>query len=122
MKRNDWYLALIVIVIALFLWGARQFLITEAGTEITVTRAGQVIGVYSLAKDDTLSFVSENGDSNILIIQDKEARMSEADCPDGLCVKQGAISARGESIICLPHKLVIEVTKGMDAGVDAVVQ
>ena len=43
-------------------------------------------------------------------IQDGQVFISEADCPDGLCVNTGKISKTGQTIICLPHKLVIEIT------------
>ncbi len=36
--------------------------------------------------------------------------MDKADCPDKLCVKQGKISKSGESIICLPHKVVVKIS------------
>ena len=39
-----------------------------------------------------------------------------------LCVKQGKISKDGQSIICLPHRLVITVRKGEKSGVDTVAQ
>ena len=49
--------------------------------------------------------------------------MEDADCPDRLCVKQGRIKKVGESIVCLPHKVVIEIVgEKEEAGVDAVTQ
>lgn len=38
--------------------------------------------------------------------------MISATCPDHLCIKQGAINKKGQSIICLPHKLIVEVVSG----------
>lgn len=35
--------------------------------------------------------------------------IEDADCPDKICLKQGFINKPGQSIICLPHKLVIEI-------------
>jgi len=35
----------------------------------------------------------------------------EADCPDKICVKHTNIKNAGETIICLPHKLVIEIVE-----------
>ena len=35
--------------------------------------------------------------------------MEEANCPDGYCEEQGKINGRTQTIVCLPHKLVVEV-------------
>ena len=47
---------------------------------------------------------------NKICICDGEAYMEEADCPDGYCMNQGKIKGRRQTIVCLPHKLVVEVT------------
>lgn len=54
---------------------------------------------------------------NTLLISDKEVRVTQADCPDKLDVKQGAIGKSGETIVCLPNKLVIKISgeRDMDA-------
>ena len=51
----------------------------------------------------------EINDSNLCRIQDGEVNMTEADCPDKLCMHQGPISISGETIVCLPNKVVIEI-------------
>ena len=60
--------------------------------------------------------------TNLLVIQDGKAKVTEADCPDRLCVNQKAISYQGESIICLPHKLTVTIEGGEHGSVDAVAQ
>ena len=62
-----------------------------------------------------------NGGSNILVIQDVQAWLSEADCPDKLCVKQGRIHYSGQVITCLPNRLTVTVEGGESDGVDLVV-
>ena len=42
--------------------------------------------------------------------------MSEADCPDKLCKNMGTIDKKGESIICLPHQVVVEITDDKSGG------
>ena len=56
---------------------------------------------------------------NLIEIGDNEIRVIEADCPDKYDVKQGSISRIGETIICLPNRLVIEI-KGIETvdGID----
>ena len=50
--------------------------------------------------------------------------MEEADCPDGTCVRQGAIQTPGETIVCLPHRVTVTIVGNGEGtgGVDAVVQ
>ena len=119
MKKNDLYMAGAVLLAAAIWWGIQYFGAQE-GAEITVTKDGERIGTYSLLEDNCLTFSDEDGGMNILMIQDGKAYMSGADCPDKLCVKQKAISKKGESIVCLPHKLVVQVTDGSAAEVDAI--
>ena len=66
---------------------------------------------------------------NVLVIKDGNVCISNADCPDGLCVKQGTISKANESIICLPNKLVVRIVEDNtslnkdddnDTGVDVI--
>lgn len=122
MKKNDWYIAAAVIGIALLWWCIQSFVLSAEGTECTVKRNGEIIGTYSLSEDRVLTFHTEDGRQNVLEIKAGHAVMKEADCPDGLCMKQKEISKKGESIICLPHKLTIEVTGGEEPEIDALVR
>lgn len=49
------------------------------------------------------------GGTNQLRIRGGKVEITQADCPDELCVKQAAIYRNGESIICLPHRVVVQV-------------
>lgn len=76
-----------------------------------------------LSQDTQLTVVTSLG-KNTLLIEDGSLRMEEADCPNGSCLKQQPISHVGEQIICLPHKLWVEVVaeggKSGELSVDAV--
>jgi len=61
-----------------------------------------------------------NGESYLEIIGGR-VHMVDSACPDKLCVKTGWISSPGESIVCLPNRVVIEVVSG-DGGPDVVNQ
>ena len=90
-----------------------------------VTVDGGVYGEFPLSEDTVVS-VDELLGHNTIVISRGQVCISEADCPDRYCVKHSAVSKIGETIICLPHKLVVEIKsygKGAaDTGVDAVVQ
>ena len=67
-----------------------------------------------LSQDDALTVTSSAG-TNVIEVQAGKVRVSEADCPNQDCVEQGWISKAGQQIVCLPHKLVVNITDE-DAG------
>ena len=72
---------------------------------LKITVDGEQYGTYSLSKDRTI----EINDTNVCEIKDGKVTMTEADCPDKLCVHQKAISTKGGTIVCLPNKVVLEI-------------
>lgn len=52
---------------------------------------------------------------NHIVIDDDTIAIDDADCPDQLCVRQGKARKPGEVIVCLPHKLMIELKSTDDA-------
>ncbi len=74
-----------------------------------------------LNMDDTLTVKTELGE-NTIAIENGEAYMLAADCEGQDCIHQGSISSSGQQIICLPHKLWVEIvakgeeSAGMDTG------
>lgn len=62
-----------------------------------------------LSQDDVLTVTSSAG-TNVIEVQAGKVRVSEADCPNQDCVEQGWISKAGQQIVCLPHKLVVNIT------------
>ena len=78
---------------------------------------GEEKGTYRLSEEQTIEI---NGGTNILQIKEGKADMTEADCPDKLCVHQKAISKDGESIICLPNQVVVEIESSESSEYDAV--
>ena len=61
---------------------------------------------------DTDQLIKTEAGTNLVRIRDGKVTCEEADCPDKLCVKHSAISNLGETIICLPHKVVLEIREG----------
>lgn len=85
-----------------------------AGAAVRVTIDGVFYGEYRLSEDQSVS-IDEKYGHNRLVIENGSAYMAEADCPDGYCMEYKPISRGGETIICLPHMLVVEVTGTRDA-------
>lgn len=123
-KRNDIYLVLAVLSISLlfFCWQRYNSKKTTVNARVIVEQDGEAIGSYPLSIEEQLIFADDNGKKNVLAIQDGQAFIKEADCPDKLCVKHKPISRNGESIICLPHKLVIRIEGGGEGEVDVILR
>lgn len=91
----------------------------KTGAAVIVTVAEKPYGTYSLDKDAVIEIKINGKVTNILKIQDGKADMTEASCPDKLCVHQKAISRTNETIICLPNKLVVEIIDAKPADFDS---
>ena len=117
--RNDIILGLAVIILAAGIWLATE-LLKKDGSFAVVTVNGSETARYSLSEDAEIRLESENGGFNILVIKNGKADITEASCPDHVCVDQRAISKTGEAITCLPNKTVITVDGEEDAEIDFV--
>ena len=66
------------------------------------------IDLSKVKKSEKVNLNLPNG-KNTLLGENNSIVMDSANCNDALCVKQGNISKVGQTIICLPHKLIIEI-------------
>ncbi len=77
------------------------------GAMAVVSVDGDKIAEYPLAIDGVYYL---NDGTNVLVIEDGKAYMREATCPGYQdCVERGKISFVGETIVCKPNKLVVEI-------------
>ena len=116
-KRAD-----ILLIAALLLLGAGLFLLRaltrEAGGEVVVTVNGVETARYPLNENREVRLENADGGWNLLVIDDGTADVTEASCPDKICVNAHAVRHTGESIICLPNRTVISIEGGKPSGVD----
>ena len=120
--RNDILLVVALLLIAL-LGALYLFAFRSEGNSVKVTVDGKVYGVYSLS--DNITEDIPTGDKqehlNRLVIRDGKAYMESATCPDGICVSHKPIHRDGESIVCLPNKVVVTVITEDADGPDVVI-
>lgn len=64
--------------------------------------------VLSLGEDATVTVTGSLG-TNIIEVANGRVRCLESDCSNQTCVKQGWVSGRGQTVVCLPHKLIVQV-------------
>ncbi len=84
--------------------------VREEGAQVVITWNGEVDGTYSLEEDRTFVFEGENGGYNVVTIENGMVFMAEANCPDQVCVNHGPTNQTADPIVCLPNKLVVEVS------------
>lgn len=121
MKKADFIVIGVVLAIAGVLAFFLYFVNGDSGKYVQVEVDGSVVDSYSI--DDTVEKTySYDGDENTLVIKDGEASVTDANCKDGICVNHMPIHRTGESIICLPHKLVVTIVDELDddSEIDAV--
>ena len=109
--RND-FLLIAAILFFIILFGLCLFLFSDDGDIVTVTIDGKLYATFSLSDNMSHDIITGNDPGNInrLVIKDGKAYVEYATCPDGICAAHRPISRTGESIICLPNKVVIKTT------------
>lgn len=105
--RNDIILIAAVILIAAIGF-TLYFLLKKEGNTVVVEINGERYGEYPLSEDISLDISNERG-LNRMVISGGLVSVTSADCPDLICAKHPPISHEGETIVCLPHKLVIAI-------------
>ncbi|MGI6280040.1 MAG: NusG domain II-containing protein [Acutalibacteraceae bacterium] len=106
--RNDLLLVLAVVLAAAAILAVYK-LNSRKGTTVRVLIDGKTKYTFSLSEQVEKKISTKYGE-NIISIKDGRVSVKSADCPDKICVKHRAISKNGETIVCLPHKLVVEVS------------
>lgn len=72
---------------------------------IEIQKNKEMYGTYLLSEDQVIKI----GETNVCEIKDNKCKMIKATCPKQICTNQKAVYKKGQSIICLPNKVVIEV-------------
>lgn len=107
MRKNDIiFLFSIFFLIILMLFFVEHC--RKKGDFVEITSDGKVYAELPLDKDTQISVKGRN----TVIIKDRKAYVSFADCPDKICIKQGEIGEKGGTIVCLPNKMTVKIKNG----------
>ena len=119
MKKTDIILAVAAIIAAAGIWlfysaGA------DKGLTAVVTVDGELREELNLKENERVAIDTLWG-FNIVETKDGQVFVTEADCRDQICVDHKKIEKVGETIVCLPHKMVVEIVGEGEAEADMVV-
>ena len=119
--KHDLILLAMFILIAAILF----FIINRTdeikGDYVLITLDNSEYARIPLNKDTVLSIDSDKG-KNTVVVSDKEVYVESADCPDQICVDHAHIMYEGETIVCLPHRLIIKIVSEEGSETDAISQ
>lgn len=121
MKSDKFWFAILggIIVVSLI----TALLLSRAPANLAYIRLnGELIRIIDLsAVTDPYSLTIECGSGyNVISVRHGSICIADADCPDGLCVRQGWSSGGAIPLVCLPHRLVISTESNSPPGVDAI--
>ena len=116
-RRADLLLICALLLLALGLF-ARQYLSRRDGARVAVYVDGVRTASYPLDVDAEIRLEHDNGSFNLLVISGGTADVTDAGCPDKICVYMHPIRYDGESIICLPNRTEIRIEGGESSGPD----
>lgn len=105
---NISYNGMVIMQVPLSQSETKYYLLTESISNI-YEETQSIYSVMELSEEEWFDIQRQSGDYNILLYQNGKVQMIESNCPDQICVHHSAICLAGENIICLPHKIVIEI-------------
>lgn len=109
-KKADIVLFFVLLIFGIAL-SAASLLTSTTGQKVQIEVDGQPYAVYSLAENQTVE-ITQHGHTNKITIKDGTVQMSYSDCKNQICVNDGQISKTNQSIVCLPNKVMVEITGG----------
>ena len=126
LRPNGWdaLVALAVAVLAIFCLSVTWIGSTDAGLQAVITVDGEEVERIAL---EALSapvekVVEANGCCLHLALDAEGAVMVASDCPTQDCVRTGTIRRSGQSIVCLPARVIVTLEGGIqNDGPDVVI-
>ena len=121
MKIGDWILIVCAIIVsiasAIFVWIPNR---SDAAGTARIYFNNEMVAELPLDVDTEYT-VENDGSINVIEVSDGRVHMLSANCNDEYCVKQGYIEYNGDTIICLPHRVVVELSStGKESPFDAI--
>ncbi len=120
MKKFDIIIIVGILIVAAGLYFFYNLASKEA-ENVLIRIDGEVTEKFPLAENRHYKLVNDYGENDIYI-ENFKVYVKSSDCKNKVCVKQGKINRAGESIICLPHHLSIEITGEKDDDIDVIAQ
>ena len=118
MKLGDIVIAAVILLIAAAIWVFPVSGGGRGGLSVTVSQNGHEIRRIGLTPAGERTEVSLDGAK--AAVENGRVCMLDSTCPDKVCVKTGWISGAGQSIVCVPNRIIIKISGNNRPAADAV--
>ena len=108
MKKKDFILIFIILLIVVVSFGINHFTNAKSGKQIEIYVDNELYKTYDIDDEDEIKIESEEG-YNVVKIHNHGAQITEASCQDKVCIHECFITKPSESIVCLPNKVHIKI-------------
>lgn len=110
-KKHKKEVILIVIIIAIscVLLLVNQIVFSKPARYLEISVDGVVVETLDLNRDTEILVNGYHGGTNRIVIESGKVHVSDATCPDKICIHQGTIEQTGESIVCLPNRMIAQI-------------
>lgn len=91
----------------------------DAGSKVIIESDGKLYATYRLDQNISVEVKSNNG-TNTVVIENGRVDVTQGSCRNQVCVKHATISRSGESIVCLPNRLLVKIEGEGGDGPDVI--
>lgn len=116
---KKWDLIIIIVLIILSLMPIRLLISNNNSGDlkrVIISVNGEEYESLELKENlNKIIKIEEGLEINEIFINKGQVYMNHSNCTDKVCMRQGKISKIGESIVCLPNRVFIEI-KGDEEG------
>lgn len=112
LKKNDLVLLILYLFLTIAMTGyvIKDKMDAKAGAVVVVSEGKEVKRITWPAKNQSFEVKNDLGYITVKI-EDNKVSVVDADCHDKVCVNTKSIDQGGEMIVCLPHKIYVEIQK-----------
>lgn len=114
MKKFDRILIIGILLVAGAFWGMNEYRVQQieknsSGLKAEISVEGKLYKVVPLTGEEQEFTIETDHGKNVVKVHDQGIEIIDADCPDKVCVDMPLAMKPGEMVVCLPHKIIIEV-------------
>jgi hypothetical protein len=113
--------AIIILIISGSAIATVPLLSAHKPATVVVFRDNTTVARYPLSLPTVFTVPGQNGPVKIAI-QDNSVRITESNCPRGICMHVGAIHNKGQQIVCAPNHILVQLESSSETGVDGVTE